>query len=343
MFDQIAKPPIRRRSPLGVAASSAAHVIACAAVVVTAQVASVKLPRIPPPDLMFVNVVPAAPAIVPVKSVVVLPKPVETAAPEIAPVPQPVPSPLLEVPVVQPKSRIARPPLIKDAAKPAPPVVVGAFASVAPVEAPRAVNKQVAATGFQLEQANAPDLRLRREAVGAFDGPSNKQAQPGSDRARPNPTADAGFSGVANLPGPKGPGLRTTDAGFGSAPPPARLKSRPTDDRVVQTGFDPQQITTPTKSAPAPERVTVPLEVVFKPAPTYTTEARTLKIEGDVALEVDFSRSGQVRVVRIISGLGHGLDEAAIAAAEQMRFKPARGESGPVDFRAVVHITFRLT
>jgi TonB family protein len=91
------------------------------------------------------------------------------------------------------------------------------------------------------------------------------------------------------------------------------------------------------------DHVDVAVEIVAKPAPAYTDEARALKLEGDVLLEVDFCASGQVRVLRVVRGLGHGLDEAAARAAEGIQFKPATTRNGPVDFRAVLHITFRLT
>ena len=51
-----------------------------------------------------------------------------------------------------------------------------------------------------------------------------------------------------------------------------------------------------------------------------------------------------VRVLRVVRGLGHGLDEAAQRAALRIRFKPAQSSDGrPVDSRATVHITFRLS
>jgi TonB family protein len=46
--------------------------------------------------------------------------------------------------------------------------------------------------------------------------------------------------------------------------------------------------------------------------------------------------------VRVVRGLGYGLDEAAVTAAQQMRFKPAQDAGRPVDFKTTVHIVFRL-
>jgi len=47
-------------------------------------------------------------------------------------------------------------------------------------------------------------------------------------------------------------------------------------------------------------------------------------------------------VVRVVKGLGHGLDEAAVRAAQQIRFKPASRGGNAVDFPATVHIVFQL-
>jgi len=87
---------------------------------------------------------------------------------------------------------------------------------------------------------------------------------------------------------------------------------------------------------------TSPVQITFKPNPVYTDEARSLKLEGEVLLEVSFSANGTLQVNRVVRGLGHGLDEAAIAAANKIRFKPALRFGTPVDSTAVVHVTFQL-
>ena len=85
-----------------------------------------------------------------------------------------------------------------------------------------------------------------------------------------------------------------------------------------------------------------PLVILDKPRPVYTEEARRLAIEGEVLIEVVFSASGQVQVVRVVKGLGHGLDEAAMSAAQQIRFEPALQNGQRVDVPATVHIVFQL-
>src|SRR5215813_3377745 len=85
-----------------------------------------------------------------------------------------------------------------------------------------------------------------------------------------------------------------------------------------------------------------PVEIISKPTPLYTDEARKLRVEGEVLLEVTFEASGRLRVLRVVRGLGHGLDENAQRAAEQIRFKPATKDGQPTDSTATVHIIFQL-
>jgi TonB family protein len=81
---------------------------------------------------------------------------------------------------------------------------------------------------------------------------------------------------------------------------------------------------------------------VSKPKPIYTEEARGLKLEGDVVLDVTFEASGRVNVLGVAQGLGHGLDEAAVEAAKKIRFNPARRDGSPVDHTAKLRVVFRL-
>lgn len=87
---------------------------------------------------------------------------------------------------------------------------------------------------------------------------------------------------------------------------------------------------------------TTPVEILFKPRPNYTQEARALKLEGEVLIEVMFGANGQLQVQRVVRGLGHGLDEAGVEAANLIRFKPALRRGSPVDSTAVVHVVFQL-
>jgi TonB family protein len=123
-------------------------------------------------------------------------------------------------------------------------------------------------------------------------------------------------------------------AAHGAAPPAI----------VASAGFGDATVAAPaapTHPAAAPARIT-PVEILDKPRPAYTEEARRLAVEGEVLIEVLFEASGQTRVQRLVRGLGHGLDENALSAARQIRFRPARQDGAAVDALAVVHILFQL-
>jgi TonB family protein len=99
----------------------------------------------------------------------------------------------------------------------------------------------------------------------------------------------------------------------------------------------PHQWRSSTSSAP-----TTPIEILAKPKPDYSEEGRQLRLEGEVQLEVVFTATGEAHAVKVIRGLGHGLDEKAMRAAEQIKFRPAMHQGRPVDSTAVVHIIFEL-
>ena len=75
----------------------------------------------------------------------------------------------------------------------------------------------------------------------------------------------------------------------------------------------------------------------------YTDEARAAGIEGTVELELVVDVDGSTREVKVRRGLGHGLDQAAIAALKRCRFRPGTRGSEPVAVRiAVFKIRFFL-
>jgi len=116
---------------------------------------------------------------------------------------------------------------------------------------------------------------------------------------------------------------------------------------AVQTGAFADATTRPVREGPPRQPVAAaaytPVEILFKPKPAYTMDARASRVEGEVSLEVVFLASGEIRVGRVVHGLGHGLDEAAQQAAAQVRFKPATRGGVPVDTPATIRITFELT
>jgi TonB family protein len=151
-----------------------------------------------------------------------------------------------------------------------------------------------------------------------------------------------GFGSVAASTRDAANGGAVTTGGFSSGARAPRAANAPAE--VQTAGFD-QRASAPAQPsvAAATKPVDRPVEIVFKPTPEYTDDARSARIEGTVSLELEFTAAGDVRVLRVVRGLGHGLDEAAQRAALRIRFKPAQSDSGPVDSRATVHITFRLS
>jgi len=169
----------------------------------------------------------------------------------------------------------------------------------------------------------------------------------------PNKATNVNRLGSPALPGGPGygngtggdKGIRGTVAstGFGNGiatPPPSSGKK----GTVQSTDFADQTVATeaPKKRAMNSESPTTPVDILEKPRPEYTADGRSMKIEGDVVLEMVFLANGSIQVNRVISGLGHGLDEAAMRAAQQIKFKPAKRDGQPVDFPARVRIEFRL-
>src|SRR6202163_1643320 len=136
--------------------------------------------------------------------------------------------------------------------------------------------------------------------------------------------------------------VASTGFGNGVANPPQGGGKK--GGSVQCSGFGDQSVVTeaPKKKADAVASGTGSVTILDKPRPEYTAEGRSLKLEGDVVLDLVFLANGTVHVNRVISGLGHGLDEAAIRAAQQIKFKPAKQDNQPVDFPARVRIEFHM-
>ena len=69
---------------------------------------------------------------------------------------------------------------------------------------------------------------------------------------------------------------------------------------------------------------------------------RQPSVEGDVVMEVVVRADGSIGTVRVLQGLGSGLDQRAIDAVRQWRFSPARRYGTPVDVLVEIAVEFRL-
>jgi TonB family protein len=243
----------------------------------------------------------------------------------------PAPPPLREVAKVEPPKPLPLAPIVKRI-EPAPAPIVPA-AVPEPIEKP--VVQRPPETGL-FERTNA--VRTSQAAAAVTTGGFGNA--PASARSAAEGTVTTGaFSNEARAPRAVADGAVTT-GGFSSGAP-AQRSAKPVGE-VQTSGFD-QRASAKASVATVTKPIDQPVEIVFKPTPEYTDEARSARIEGTVSLELEFTATGDVRVLRVVRGLGHGLDEAAQRAALRMRFKPAQSDGRPVDSRATVHITFRLS
>lgn len=242
------------------------------------------------------------------------------ATPRVAPrLPAPPTRPMRELARAEVPKPLPVAPIVAKPVEPAPAPLVPAAAPAVerPIERP-VIQQRPPETGL-FERTNGARTSQAETAVttGGFGSAA-------ASRGAANGLGDVATGGFSSgAPAPRGPAN-----GFGE---------------VQTTGFDvrasPAQPSVPALTKP----IDRPVEIVFKPIPEYTDEARSAHIEGTVSLELEFTAAGDVRVLRVVRGLGHGLDEAAQRAALRIRFKAAQSDGQPVDSRATVHITFRLS
>ena len=82
---------------------------------------------------------------------------------------------------------------------------------------------------------------------------------------------------------------------------------------------------------------------VYCPQPSFSREAVDAKIQGSIFIEAVISRDGRPLQVRVLHGLGFGLDENAIEIVRKWKFRPAIGPDGRAsDVRMVIELAFRL-
>ena len=251
-----------------------------------------------------------------------------------APVPSaPVADPSVEVATETPIQPRPEPREVVPAQQEPPPVQrqvrATDFGSSATPTLPKMASKKVQTGGFGdyngvASSAQARSGKVQIAAIGSFDLPAGPGYGNGSGGAR-------GLRGV--IP----------NSGFGNG---AVTDARPVPQgRVLATSFGVRAPEPEIKRpAPLPQKPSVvPVAIREKPSPLYTREARELGVEGEVLLQVVFTSSGCVQVLRVVRGLGHGLDEAAVRAAEGIRFSPAQRGGQAVDITATVHIVFQLS
>lgn len=285
----------------------------------------------------------------PVPRVKVIPPPLRLDAPKISlPKPTPVvqpPKPMeMKLPEQAPRMEPAPPRRVT----PPPQPKVGLFASAHPTMVANNMQRPSLKTGgFGDPEGVHPNPNATHPqtiaAVGSFAGTPGI-GSPGAGAARRGSVHGVDFgSGVANgVPG--GRDTRGTVASAGFSNGVMGGTGRPgSHGTIARSGFGGTGFGQ--SSAPARRQEVAratPLVLLSKPAPGYTEEARKHRIEGDVTLEVKFTATGQVEVLRVVNGLGYGLNELAEQAARRITFKPATRDGHAVDEVTVIHVTFQL-
>jgi TonB family protein len=280
------------------------------------------------------------------------PVPVNHQPQPVRPLPKPVfvanvdpPVNALRLPAPQPKVKVEEPsaPRVSIAAKKLEPL---------PPSPTPAIPRGVATNVFSTGSSAAPTIARAPSQVqtGGFGDPNGLPAK--ANQGKPVNIAALGSfdlpsgGGYGNgAGGTKGARGVVASTGFGNGT--ATGDSHPRASQTVQqSGFGDADVPAPpsarSHAAPTATAPGVPAEIISKPTPVYTQEARSLRIEGEVLLEVVLQASGNLQVLRVVRGLGHGLDDNAVKAAEQIRFKPATKNGQPADSTVVLHIIFQL-
>ena len=255
---------------------------------------------------------------------------VEVKIPEVKP-------PAIEMPKKEIEIAKATPPTVPAVPLPKTPrrVVSTDFGSSAPVTLQKPP-RQVQTGGFGDPNgvpANSDSPATKGPMIaklGSFDLPSG----PGTGNGT------GGASGVKGTVASAGFGSGIAGPGQGGVGPSAGKKVQATNFGSAEPAPLPDNSKRQVSTAASKD---TPVSLLSKPTPAYTAEARQKKIDGDVELDVEFTASGQIHVLRVVQGLGYGLDEAAVTAAQQIRFNPARRDGQPVDSHGRLRIVFRLS
>ncbi|HJS98772.1 MAG TPA: energy transducer TonB [Terriglobales bacterium] len=262
-----------------------------------------------------------------------------------------LPAPPLNARLIVPRDAQMHTP---EAAVVAPPKVVFAAPKLAPaLVRPGGAMPAIVHTGSFAGSSAAPTIvrPVERVQTGSFGDPNGVSAQ-GKGQGQLVLARMGGFdmpvgagsgNGAGGMRGARGTvasagfggGIATSGKGDGCSSGRGNVQAGGFGDVNTQSSA-PQQRTA--VSAPA----TTPVEILSKPKPVYTEEAKRLGLQGEVLVQVLFGANGQAQVLRVMRGLGHGLDEAAVNAANKIRYKPAQQNGRPVDSTAVVHVVFEL-
>ncbi len=184
------------------------------------------------------------------------------------------------------------------------------------------VDKPMFTPSTSMDRVTRPDIAIQMATQG------NKKAdqtdEPYGLKNGPDGRSNGGGlgGGIGNGRGTgqgngNGTGLGNGDgSGYGNG------KGNGNGDGEGDGDFDKVSVKRPTPAPPVGP--TVGVQILSKPRANYTDAARQAQVQGKVVLKVTFSANGSVGAISVISGLGNGLTEQAIAAARGIKFEPAK-------------------
>lgn len=180
-----------------------------------------------------------------------------------------------------------------------------------------------------------PKRRLAKKAP-----PPPKPAPVEAPKAppKPRPRLIAGLSMSSTVKGGAGPSFGVGNTAMGTPDQVAAGRVSP-----VKGHPNIRQDQGPAGPVTAPHRaVRRPAKLLRKAMPEYPRAARQQGIEGNIVLSLVIDDQGRVVKVRVIKGLGHGLDEAAVSAVRKTRWSPATLDGHPVRTTRRFNVRFTL-
>lgn len=152
---------------------------------------------------------------------------------------------------------------------------------------------------------DAPDIEIPRIATDRLGTPFGVDGPPSGGLGGPNGIGDHGRGGVGN------------DDGVG-------VEGTVRRDVIRVRG----QFTAPV--------------LLYKTEPEYSEDARKAKVQGVVVLVAEVGPNGRLTNIRVMRPLGLGLEDQAVRAVADWRFKPALQNGRPVSSSVTIEVNFRL-
>jgi len=184
--------------------------------------------------------------------------------------------------------------------------------------------------------------------------PKAPEPSPSKAKAAPSPVQNTHVATKAapapELPSPVAPapgpdfGVTLSGGGGGGGPaiagggggPPGSAGTGPAPAETVR------KVLAAAPKADGCEELAKKPKAIAVPQPAYTEAARAAGVAGRVRVEITVDERGRVAKVRVLEGLGHGLDEAALAAARAATFEAATRCGKPVSATFTVSMRFSL-